>query len=155
MTLEASMCFAVKNSNKPMMLTVICAIAHVTVKNMPTLYQHKEEKFFLNDEGRKEPVPSIHDPPIVVVPSYNEEDWLPLMMDEGLDYLEKKKKQDPSFTDEVIVLNDGSKDQTRKVAMEYCKKYGSDKVQLFSMVKSRGRGGAVRMVIDTFISFCV
>ncbi|KAJ7398058.1 hypothetical protein BTVI_128879 [Pitangus sulphuratus] len=48
---------------------------------------------------------------------------VPLMMDEGLDYLEKK------------------------VAMEYCKKYGSDKVQLFSVVKSRGRGGAVRKVV--------
>lgn len=53
-------------------------IAHLTARKMPTLHRHEEEKFFVNAEGRKEPVPSIHDPPTrelsVVVPSYNEED---------------------------------------------------------------------------------
>lgn len=53
-------------------------IAHVTARNMPTLHRHEEEKFFINDEGRKESLPSIHDPATrelsVVVPSYNEED---------------------------------------------------------------------------------
>ncbi|XP_075562785.1 dolichyl-phosphate beta-glucosyltransferase isoform X3 [Pelecanus crispus] len=93
-------------------------IAHVTARKMPALHRHEEEKFFVNAEGRKESVPSIHDPPTrelsVVVPSYNEEDRLPLMMDEALDYLEKRQKQDPSFTYEVIVVDDGSKDQTTK-----------------------------------------
>lgn len=53
-------------------------IAHVTAVKMPTLHRHEEEKFFINAEGLKEAVPSIHDPPTkelsVVVPSYNEED---------------------------------------------------------------------------------
>ncbi|XP_035756162.1 dolichyl-phosphate beta-glucosyltransferase isoform X4 [Egretta garzetta] len=96
----------------------VCMIAHVTARNMPTLHRHEEEKFFINDEGRKESLPSIHDPATrelsVVVPSYNEEDRLPLMMDEALDYLEKRQKRDPSFTYEVIVVDDGSKDQTTK-----------------------------------------
>ncbi|KFP08018.1 Dolichyl-phosphate beta-glucosyltransferase, partial [Calypte anna] len=116
---------------------------------MPTLQRHEEEKYFTNAEGRKELVPSIHDPPTkelsVIVPSYNEENRLPLMMDEALDYLEKRQKRDPSFTYEVIVVDDGSKDQTTKVAMKYCKKYGSDKVRVLSLVKNRGKGGAVRM----------
>lgn len=34
--------------------------------------------------------------------------------------------------------------------MKYCKKYGSDKVRVLSLVKNRGKGGAVRMVINTF-----
>lgn len=42
-----------------------------------------------------------------------------------------------------------------QVAMKYCEKYGSDKVRVLSLVKNRGKGGAVRMVIDTFISFSV
>ncbi|XP_052668717.1 dolichyl-phosphate beta-glucosyltransferase isoform X2 [Harpia harpyja] len=101
-----------------LLLLLICTIAHVTARKMPTLHRHEEEKFFVNAEGRKEPVPSIHDPPTrelsVVVPSYNEEDRLPLMMDEALNYLEKRQKRDPSFTYEVIVVDDGSKDETTK-----------------------------------------
>uniref|UniRef100_A0A8D0FGM9 dolichyl-phosphate beta-glucosyltransferase n=1 Tax=Strix occidentalis caurina TaxID=311401 RepID=A0A8D0FGM9_STROC len=132
-----------------LLLLLICLIAHVTARRMPTLHRHEEEKFFVNADGRKESVPSIHDPPTrelsIVVPSYNEEDRLPLMMDEALDYLEKRQKRDPSFTYEVIVVDDGSKDQTTKVAMKYCKKYGSDKVRVLSLVKNRGKGGAVRM----------
>ncbi|KAM4681836.1 dolichyl-phosphate beta-glucosyltransferase isoform 3-T3 [Amazona ochrocephala] len=96
----------------------ICMIAHVTARKMPTFHRHEKEKFFVNAEGRKESVPSIHDPPTrelsVVVPSYNEEDRLPLMMDEALGYLEKRQKRDPSFTYEVIVVDDGSKDETTK-----------------------------------------
>ncbi|XP_053907181.1 dolichyl-phosphate beta-glucosyltransferase isoform X1 [Cuculus canorus] len=132
-----------------LLLVLICIIAHITAKKMPTLHRHEEEKYFINAEGRKESLPSIHDPPTkelsVVVPSYNEEDRLPHMMDEALDYLEKRQKRDPSFTYEVIVVNDGSKDQTTQVAMKYCKKYGSDKVRVLSLVKNRGKGGAVRM----------
>ncbi|EMP25304.1 Dolichyl-phosphate beta-glucosyltransferase [Chelonia mydas] len=116
---------------------------------MPNLHRHEEEKFFINAEGKKESIPSIHDHPTkelsVVVPSYNEEDRLPLMMDEALDYLEKRQKRDPTFTYEVIVVDDGSKDQTSKVAMKYCKKYGSDKVRVLTLVKNRGKGGAVKM----------
>ncbi|XP_025945739.1 dolichyl-phosphate beta-glucosyltransferase isoform X4 [Apteryx rowi] len=138
-----------KSSDRKYSHKQICMIAHITAIKMPTLHRHEEEKFFITAEGRKESVPSIHDPPTrelsVVVPSYNEEDRLPLMMDEALDYLEKRQKQDPSFTYEVIVVDDGSKDQTTKVALKYCEKYGSDKVRVLSLVKNRGKGGAVRM----------
>ncbi|XP_042310389.1 dolichyl-phosphate beta-glucosyltransferase [Sceloporus undulatus] len=128
--------------------------AHITAAKLPKLHRHEDEKFFLSAEDKKQPVPSIHDPPTrelsVVVPSYNEEERLPSMMDEALDYLEKRQKQDPAFTYEVIVVNDGSKDHTTKVALKYTKKYGSDKVRVLPLVKNRGKGGAVRMGV--FIS---
>ncbi|XP_015283927.1 PREDICTED: dolichyl-phosphate beta-glucosyltransferase-like, partial [Gekko japonicus] len=96
----------------------IAVIAHVTATNMPNLSRHSDEKFFVTAEGKKEHVPSIHDPPTldlsVVVPSYNEEERLPSMMDEALHYLEKRQMQDPVFTYEVIVVDDGSRDQTTK-----------------------------------------
>ncbi|NXA51684.1 ALG5 glucosyltransferase, partial [Nothocercus julius] len=101
----------------------ICAIAHVTAVKMPAFHRHEEEKFFVTAQGR-EPVPSIYDPATrelsVVVPSYNEEDRLPLMMDEALGYLEKRQKKDPSFTYEVIVVDDGSKDQTKEIYATSC-----------------------------------
>lgn len=66
-------------------------IAHITAVKMPTLHRHAEEKFFVSAEGRKEPVPSIHDSPTkelsVVVPSYNEEDRCKICL-----VLRKKKK---------------------------------------------------------------
>ncbi|XP_036310875.1 dolichyl-phosphate beta-glucosyltransferase isoform X4 [Pipistrellus kuhlii] len=99
-------------------LILISFVAFVTATEMPPLHRHEEEKFFLNARGQKETLPSIRDSPTkqlsIVVPSYNEEKRLPIMMDEALGYLEERQKQDPTFTYEVIIVDDGSKDQTSK-----------------------------------------
>ncbi|KAF6375916.1 ALG5 dolichyl-phosphate beta-glucosyltransferase [Rhinolophus ferrumequinum] len=102
-------------------LILISFVAFITATEMPPLHQHEEERFFLNAKGQKETLPSIRDSPTkqlsVVVPSYNEEKRLPVMMDEALGYLEERQK------------------------------YGSDKVRVITLVKNRGKGGAVRMGI--------
>ncbi|XP_011798398.1 PREDICTED: dolichyl-phosphate beta-glucosyltransferase isoform X2 [Colobus angolensis palliatus] len=102
-------------------LVLISIVAFITATKMPALHRHEEEKFFLNAKGQKETLPSIWDLPTkqlsVVVPSYNEEKRLPVMMDEALSYLEKRQK------------------------------YGSDKVRVITLVKNRGKGGAIRMGI--------
>uniref|UniRef100_A0A8C8X619 Dolichyl-phosphate beta-glucosyltransferase n=1 Tax=Panthera leo TaxID=9689 RepID=A0A8C8X619_PANLE len=102
-------------------LILISFVAFITATKMPHLHQYEEEKFFLNARGQKETLPSIWDSPTkqlsVVVPSYNEEKRLPVMMDEALGYLEERQK------------------------------YGSDKVRVITLVKNRGKGGAVRMGI--------
>uniref|UniRef100_A0A8C1U3A9 Dolichyl-phosphate beta-glucosyltransferase n=1 Tax=Cyprinus carpio TaxID=7962 RepID=A0A8C1U3A9_CYPCA len=111
--------------------------------------RHEKEKHFLTADGKEESFPSLMDPPSlelsVVVPSYNEELRLPVMMDEAMEYLEKRQKKNPSFTYEVIVVDDGSKDKTTEVAMKYTKKYGAQKVRVLTLVKNRGKGGAVKM----------
>ncbi|CAF0710041.1 unnamed protein product [Brachionus calyciflorus] len=81
----------------------------------------------------------------VIVPSYNEEARLPTMLDEALEYLEKRNRADSSFTYEIIVVDDGSKDSTSKVALEYSKKYSSETVRVLTQDFNRGKGGAVRM----------
>ncbi|KAL7988400.1 hypothetical protein Chor_007319, partial [Crotalus horridus] len=100
----------------------IAVIAHITARQSPSIYEHDDENLFLND---KKSVPSLHDPATyelsVVVPSYNEEERLPSMMNEALDYLEM-----------------------RQVALRYVKKYGSNKVRVLTLVRNRGKGGAVR-----------
>lgn len=35
-----------------------------------------------------------------------------------------------------------------QVAMSYTEKYGDDKVRVLTLVKNRGKGGAVRMVMQ-------
>ncbi|XP_041054479.1 dolichyl-phosphate beta-glucosyltransferase [Carcharodon carcharias] len=132
------------------LLVLLVITAHVTAVQMSNLTLGEKEKFFwsLNSAG-KELFPSIHDLPTkelsVIVPSYNEEERLPLMMDETLEYLEQRQKKDSSFTYEVIVVDDGSKDETTKVALNYSKEYGSDKVRVLTLVKNRGKGGAIKM----------
>uniref|UniRef100_A0A8C0DXK8 Dolichyl-phosphate beta-glucosyltransferase n=1 Tax=Balaenoptera musculus TaxID=9771 RepID=A0A8C0DXK8_BALMU len=100
-------------------LILISFVAFITATEMPHLHRQEDEKFFLNARGQREALPSIRDSPTkqlsVVVPSYNEEKRLPVMMDEALGYLEERQK------------------------------YGSDKVRVITLVKNRGKGGAIRM----------
>ncbi|XP_033098308.1 dolichyl-phosphate beta-glucosyltransferase-like isoform X2 [Anneissia japonica] len=118
---------------------------------MPDLRRFDSEKYFLNPNNGNEkvPFPSIDDPPSVelsvVVPSYNEEERLPIMLDEALLYLENRQKEDSSFTYEIIVVDDGSKDKTSEVALEYCKKWSVGKIRVLTLAQNRGKGGAVRL----------
>ncbi|KAM3869246.1 dolichyl-phosphate beta-glucosyltransferase-like [Diretmus argenteus] len=95
---------------------------------MVDLKRHEKEKYFLTAIGEKELFPSLHDPHSrelsVVIPAYNEELRMPVMLEEAMEYLENRQKLRPSFTYEVIVVDDGSKDKT---------------------TENRGKGGAVRM----------
>ncbi|XP_056140634.1 LOW QUALITY PROTEIN: dolichyl-phosphate beta-glucosyltransferase [Lampris incognitus] len=129
-------------------LIAVFVIAHVTA-TMIDVKRHEKEKYFITDTGEKEPFPSLHDPHSrelsVVIPAYNEELRMPVMMDEAMEYLEKRQKLHPLFTYEVIVVDDGSKDKTTEVALHYTRKYGADKVRILTLVKNRGKGGAVRM----------
>ncbi|KAI1719352.1 glycosyl transferase family 2 domain-containing protein [Ditylenchus destructor] len=77
----------------------------------------------------------------VVVPAMNEEDRLPLMLDECLEYLEKRHKENTHFTYEVIVVDDGSKDRTCEVAYEYSKTHP---IYVYELPENVGKGGAVR-----------
>jgi len=93
--------------------------------------------------------PSLYGPASVylsvVVPSYNEEERLSIMLDEALEYLHTRKKENSSFTYEILIIDDGSKDKTSQVAMDYCKKHESaDTFRVLTLAKNRGKGGAVK-----------
>lgn len=124
-------------------------IVAMSTKPYPDLGRYDSEKYFLNEKQEKCLFPSINDPASVelsvIVPAYNEEERLPMMMDEALEYLEERKKKLKSFTYEVIVVDDGSKDKTTQTAQSYCNKYGSDKIRVLTLAKNRGKGGAIRL----------
>jgi dolichyl-phosphate beta-glucosyltransferase len=67
--------------------------------------------------GTRSPFPNILDAPSlllsVVIPAYNEEDRLPVMLKECVDYLASKFPKDY----EIILVDDGSKDKTTKVGL--------------------------------------
>ena len=82
----------------------------------------------------------------IVIPAYNEEKRLPAVLKETLEYLVRRRdKEGSSFTYEVVVVDDGSTDQTAVKAWLCAKELGAeDAVKLYQMPKNGGKGAAVR-----------
>lgn len=122
-----------------------------TTTPYPVIKRFKDEDYFEDQTGTKKKFPSIEDEPSVelsvIIPAYEEEKRLPVMLDECLEFLEQKLKNNPKFSYEVIVVSDGSKDKTVETAMKYCRKLTADKFRVLELIQNRGKGGAVRLVI--------
>lgn len=160
------------------LITILAALTVVTFfivtiivrkysNRQPVIIRFESEKYFLDRaSGTKKSFPVANyykETEIekvylsVVVPAYNEEKRLPVMLDEALGYLENRAKNtviEPHnnglvrgllFTYEVIIVDDGSTDKTSQVALDYCDKYGTSKVRLLKLEVNRGKGGAVRL----------
>eukprot|EP00808_Paulinella_micropora_P027356 g77808.t1 len=116
-----------------------------------TNYQWQFEDPSLKQAGGTvtlEPFPSIYDPPSkyisLIAPAYNEEARIETFLQETLHYLMGKSAHDPTFTWELVIVDDGSKDRTKHVAMDYVKQYGADKLRVLSLDQNQGKGGAVQ-----------
>ncbi|KAL6742534.1 hypothetical protein Aduo_015677 [Ancylostoma duodenale] len=79
----------------------------------------------------------------VVVPAMNEQERLPKMLDECLEYLLERRRNDDDFTFEVLVVDDGSTDRTADIGVEYGRKHNGV-VRVIKLEKNLGKGGAVR-----------
>jgi cellulose synthase/poly-beta-1,6-N-acetylglucosamine synthase-like glycosyltransferase len=104
-------------------------------------------------EAEEEPFPTLADPPTfllsLVIPAYNEQDRLPIMLDATLSYLHTWQTKfttttKKALTYELIIVDDGSTDKTAQVTHTYSQKYGSDTIRLLKLRHNRGKGGALR-----------
>eukprot|EP00899_Mesostigma_viride_P027504 jgi/Mesvir1/7939/Mv11859-RA.1 len=97
------------------------------------------------------PCPSLFEPPSkflsLILPAYNEEKRLPLTLDEAIGFLKQRFAKDPSFTFEVLVVDDGSKDATVRVAFDYVRKHSLDLVRVVPLGANYGKGFAVKQGI--------
>mmetsp|Transcript_17416 Transcript_17416/g.52219 ORF Transcript_17416/g.52219 Transcript_17416/m.52219 type:complete len:286 (-) Transcript_17416:2846-3703(-) len=84
----------------------------------------------------------------IVVPAYNESRRISPMLDEALDYLQaRRNRQGAHFTYEVIVVDDGSSDDTALVVTEFVRRHSIDAVRLIRQPLNEGKGAAVRQGI--------
>lgn len=67
----------------------------------------------------------------LIVPAYNEEEALPKTLDEYMEYV-----------DEVIIVNDGSKDNTDSIAMDYSHRF--DRIKYVKHETNKGKPEALR-----------
>ncbi|KAF5362140.1 hypothetical protein D9756_002209 [Leucocoprinus leucothites] len=112
----------------------------------PDMITHDPEKLYRSHKFSKpQPLPSLADPSTVdlsvVVPAFNEKDRLPIMMEETIAHLESRS---PKRTYEVLVVDDGSSDNTSKIALTLGAKYPKSDIRVVTLKHNVGKGGAVR-----------
>ncbi|GAV68884.1 Glycos_transf_2 domain-containing protein [Cephalotus follicularis] len=94
------------------------------------------------------PCPHITDPAkkyiSLIIPAYNEEHRLPGALDETMSYLQQRAAKDKSFSYEVVIVDDGSTDGTKRVAFDFVKKYTVDNVRVILLGRNHGKGEAIR-----------
>ncbi|CAI0411324.1 unnamed protein product [Linum tenue] len=105
--------------------------------------------FFEDPKSLKQvPCPYLVDPAekyiSLIIPAFNEEHRLPAALDETINYLQNRAAKDKSFTYEVIIVDDGSADATKKVAFDFVRKYSVDNVRVILLGRNHGKGEAIR-----------
>ncbi|KAF2611821.1 hypothetical protein F2Q70_00008634 [Brassica cretica] len=97
--------------------------------------------------------PHISDPAekylSLIVPAFNEEQRLPAALEETMDYLQGRASRDKNFSYEVVIVDDGSVDGTKRVAFDFVKKYTVDNIRFIPLGKNQGKGEAIRTVSST------
>ncbi|OQR77144.1 dolichyl-phosphate beta-glucosyltransferase-like [Tropilaelaps mercedesae] len=132
-------------------LIVLSAILYSTSSRYPDIVRYEEEMYFKCGENllTKKAFPKLFDEPTVklsvIIPAFEEQTRLPPMLEECITYLESRCRNDKDFTYEVIVVDDGSRDRTTQVSLEYAARIGTDRFRVLTLVKNRGKGGAVRL----------
>ncbi|ACL03494.1 glycosyl transferase family 2 [Desulfatibacillum aliphaticivorans] len=74
----------------------------------------------------------------IVIPAYNEEDRIVRTLEKTVDYLSAQ-----DYSSEVVVVSDGSKDNTVAVARGYSKE-GGPEIRVLEYFPNRGKGCAVQ-----------
>lgn len=128
------------------LLVLLVKEAHRQGKRTP---DHEQESTYRDTaSGKSEPFGSLAAEPSVdisfVVPMYNEEERLPIMMDEAITYIKKRTAREAGFKCEFILVDDGSRDGTVEVAEGIARSNPECTIRILRLHQNHGKGGAVR-----------
>ncbi|KAM7494905.1 hypothetical protein LguiB_029514 [Lonicera macranthoides] len=130
-------------------LGLLAAIAFETFRRRFN-HAHLEAHPIFEDPNSLKQVscPYIFDPAekymSLIIPAFNEEHRLPGALDETMNYLQQRAAKHQSFSYEVIIVDDGSADETKRVAFNFVRKYSVDKVRVILLGRNYGKGEAIR-----------
>ena len=80
----------------------------------------------------------------LVIPAYNEEIRLPVMLRKTISFLDQWSEED-KIKYEIIVVDDGSRDATVNVALTQAQQLSSkEDLKVLKLAENRGKGGAVK-----------
>ncbi|CAG9792194.1 unnamed protein product [Diatraea saccharalis] len=135
-------------------LMMISVVIYLTTNPYAAIERFQDEEFYKVPQTKaKIKFPSIDDPQSInlsiIVPAYNEEERLPAMLDESIQFLENRSRLYPTYKYEIIIVSDGSKDKTVNVAESYVEKFGTEKIRCLELIKNRGKGGAVQLGVQS------
>ncbi|KAK8813332.1 hypothetical protein WA158_002924 [Blastocystis sp. Blastoise] len=114
---------------------------------------YDSEKTFYDPQSEEyHEFPSLNDPATIdlsiVIPAYNEENRMRSMLDATIHFLKEREEREKSnshvFTWEIIIVDDGSRDNTKEIGYEYSKEYGVEHVRVLVEDHNRGKGAAVK-----------
>lgn len=131
-------------------LGLVAAILIATFRRRVNHHCHVDAPPVFEDPNSLNPVPCPHvlDPAgkylSLIIPAYNEEYRLPGALEETLNYLQERAAKDKSFSYEVIIVDDGSADGTKRVAFDFVKRYTVENVRLVLLGRNHGKGEAIR-----------
>ncbi|KIM58987.1 glycosyltransferase family 2 protein [Scleroderma citrinum Foug A] len=130
-------------------LALIPAIYLVLVLlSPPPIVTLPSEKTYRSKASQKPlPLPSLADPGSVdlsvIIPAYNETNRLPSMLETTLTHL-NSSDSNSSRTYEILIVDDGSKDDTSALALKLARQYAQSDIRVITLEKNLGKGGAVR-----------
>jgi dolichyl-phosphate beta-glucosyltransferase len=83
----------------------------------------------------------------VVIPAYNEEERIVIMLEEAISFLDSEYGRNPGGKGkgyEILIVNDGSKDKTVDICLDFAKENKlHDILRVCTLKENRGKGGAV------------